>query len=555
MKKTTKKMTAGILAAVLAMSMLVGCGGDDKQSTSNDGNTSTADNGSQSGDGAISELTLPLSEEKQELSVWLVYSGTIMSDLNEIAGIKKMEELTNVHINWTPVNQDELQDKYGTLVASGNYPDIIYAGSIEYPGGFETGVADGVIYDDMDTLIRNYMPNYMALIESSDEARREATADSGKMVICKNIVGTDDAAQSEGTYMGLAYRADILEDLGLDVPTTIDEWHDALKAAKDAGVETPFVLDQNGGSFIALSWGVSTTSMNYLQLDGDKVVMSQALDGYGDYLETMRQWYSEGLINPNFSTFNYYLDTPTSVEAGDTLLYSMILSSFTGNNYYNYHMCTVDDEYLQPIVAPLLNSGDTPIQSASRIIAKDPIYITTACKNPELAAKWLDFQYSEQGQLLNWYGIEGETYTLDADGKPQFTDMVLNGEKAASDILQEYALNWGNCWLGKHNTDAGAKVSAAASGENDQAAEAVDIWSEPETNVYLPTSITLTDDESMEVTNTLTALKTMIDEYTINYIVGQDVESFADFQAELEANGLQTVLDVYQAAYDRYLAR
>ena len=45
-------------------------------------------------------------------------------------------------------------------------------------------------------------------------------------------------------------------------------------------------------------------------------------------------------------------------------------------------------------------------------------------------------------------------------------------EKAASDILQEYALNWGNCWLGKqpYNTDAGAKVSAAASGENDQAA-------------------------------------------------------------------------------------
>ncbi len=555
MKKTTKKMTAGILAAVLAMSMLVGCGGDDKQSASNDGNTSTADNGSQSGDGAISELTLPLSEDKQELNVWLVYSGTIMSDLNEIAGVKKMEELTNVHINWTPVNQDELQDKYGTLVASGNYPDIIYAGSIEYPGGFETGVADGVIYDDMDTLIRNYMPNYMALIESSDEARREATADNGKMVICKNIVGTDDAAQSEGTYMGLAYRADILEDLGLDVPTTIDEWHDALKTAKDAGIETPFVLDQNGGSFIALSWGVSTTSMNYLQLDGDKVVMSQALDGYGDYLETMRQWYSEGLINPNFSTFNYYLDTPTSVEAGDTLLYSMILSSFTGNNYYNYHMCTVEDEYLQPIVAPLLKSGDTPIQAASRIIAKDPIYITTSCKNPELAAKWLDFQYSEQGQLLNWYGIEGDTYTLDADGKPQFTDKVLNGEKAASEILQEYALNWGNCWLGKHDTEAGEKVSVAASGGHDQALEAVDIWSEPETNVYLPTSITLTDAESMEVTNTLTALKTMIDEYTINYIVGQDVESFADFQAELEANGLQTVLDVYQAAYDRYLAR
>lgn len=220
MKKTMRKMAAGVLAAAVTMSMLVGCGGNDKQNASTNG-TNTADSGSQSGGEAISELTLPLSEEKQELNVWLVYSGTIMSDLNDIAGIKKMEELTNVHVNWTPVNQDELQDKYGTLVASGNYPDIIYAG--EYPGGFETGVADGVIYDDMDTLIRNYMPNYMALLESSDEARREATADSGKMVICKNIVGTDTTAQSEGTYMGLAYRADILEKLGLDVPTTIDE--------------------------------------------------------------------------------------------------------------------------------------------------------------------------------------------------------------------------------------------------------------------------------------------------------------------------------------------
>lgn len=550
MKKTTKKMTAGIVAAVLAMSMLVGCGGNDKQSSSGSiDNTSTSDNK------PINELTLPLSEEKQELNVWLVYSGTIMSDLNEIAGVKKMEELTNVHINWTPVNQDEIQDKYGTLVASGNYPDIIYAGSIDYPGGYETGVADGVIYDDMDTLIRNYMPNYMALLESSDEARREATADSGKMIICKNIVGTDDTVQSEGTYMGLAYRADILEKLDLDVPTTIDEWHDALKAAKNAGIETPFVLDQNGGSFLALSWGVCTTSMNYLQLDGDKVVLSQALDSYGDYLETMRQWYSEGLINPNFSTFHYYLDTPTSVEAGDTLLYSMILSTFTGNNYFKLHMCTAEDEYLQPIIAPLVKTGDTPIQAATRIIAKDPIYITTSCKNPELAAKWLDFQYSEQGALLNWYGIEGETYTLDTDGKPQFTDKVLNGDKAPSDILQEYALNWGNCWLGKHNIEASWKVSTAAAGGENQELEAIDIWSEPETNVYLTTSITLTDEESMEVTNTLTALKTMIDEYTINYIVGQNVESFADFQAELEANGLQTVLDVYQAAYDRYLAR
>ena len=315
-------------------------------------------------------------------------------------------------------------------------------------------------------------------------------------------------------------------------------------------MDTPFVLHENGGSHLSLSWGVETINTNYLQVDGDKILGSAVQDGFGEYLETMRQWYSEGLIDPNFTSFNYYLSTPGSVEANQHLLYSFVLSAFTGNNYAAFHMVNNQDEYLQPIVSPAVNAGDTPTQSGGRVEAKDTIFISTSCKNPELAAMWIDFSYTKEGELLNWYGIEGETYTL-VDGIPQFTDTVLNNEMPPSDYLQKFALNWGNSWFGKHNTVASNKVNTG----NNQQADAVAIWSSPEKNIAVPQGITLTEEESDEITSKMTAVQTMISEYVINYILGTDDTSFEDFKTKLLDYGYQEVIDTYQAAFDRYNAR
>ena len=333
-----KKFLALLLAVIMLVTCMAGCGktdtpadkpADNSADKPADGEAPAAAAGTEL---PLKELSLPLCEEKQELTVWLAYSGTVMKDLNEIEGVKKMEELTNVHINWIPVNQDDMVQKFGTLIASGDLPDIIYPNS--YPGGYEAGVEDGVINPDMDYYIRNYMPNYMALLASNEQLKREATSDSGKMLVCKCIVGQANTVESEGTYQGLAYRADLLEKLGLDVPTTIDEWHDALVAAKEAGIPYPFVLDNDGGSALACSWGVGTQNLyEFLQVENDKIVCGPAKDSWKGYLDTMKQWYSEGLINPNFPTFHFYLDTPASVQNNETLLYSMVLSAFTGNNY------------------------------------------------------------------------------------------------------------------------------------------------------------------------------------------------------------------------------
>lgn len=564
-----KKILAMLLALCLLISLFAACGGSgdsESSNTSSDASTasdtgSTAEEGGEDAGTEPEELTLPLCEEKEELEVWSLYDGTLVSDLNDIEGVKKMEELTNVHINWIPISQEEGSEKMGIMLSSSSYPDIVYPASYVYPGGVEKGIEDGVIYPDHDSLIRKYMPNYMKYISMSEEAKKEAASDDGKMKTLKVIVGKDGTAESEGTYMGLAYRKDLLDGLNIEQPTTIAQWHDALVTAKQSGIEYPLMLDTDGSSPLTLSFGVVSTTASgkdYLQIEDGKVTSGVLTEGYKEYLDTMRQWYSEGLINPNFTSFNYYLDTPSSVENNECLLYSIILSAFTGSGYSQMHMINNADAFLEPITAPLLNEGDEPVQCAERIIAKDSIFITTSCEKPELAAKWLDFQYSEEGERLNWYGIEGTTYELDSEGIPQFTDMVLSDPNgvSAGDVLQKYCLNWGNCWLGKHNTSAGEKVSNAAAGGETQAAKAVDIWSSPAVNLSTPArSWTTTSEEGDEVNTKLTAITTLIQEHSINYIIGEDNTSYEDFREQLIQYGYQDIIDIYQAVYDRYMAR
>ena len=564
----SKKLLSVLLCTALLTAAFSGCGQTSNDSSSSDSSSSDSSASTGSSDAASTTgeesstdtgepepLTLPISEDGAELDVYAMYGGTIMSDLNEIAGVKKAEEMTGVHINWIPVSLEEVNDKMGIMLSSGDYPDIIYPGVL-YPGGVEAGIEEGVIYPDHDTLIRQYMPNYMAYLESNEEGRREATADSGKMLVVKCIIGQDFTAESEGTYQGLAYRKDLLEGLGIDEPTTVDEWHDALVAAKESGIEYPFMLEETGGSPLSLAWGVVTGMPNedYVQMDGDTVVGAPLQPGFSEYIDTMAQWYAEGLIDPNFTSFNYYLDTPSSVENNQQLLYSIILSGFTGNNYYSMRMTTNENAYLQPIVAPVINEGDTVYQNGERAVAGDIIFISTSCEDPVLAAKWLDFQYSKEGELLNWYGIEGESYVLDENGEPQISDQILSAA-APSDELQKYALDRGQCWLGKNNWQAGNKLSVATSGSTQQM-DAVAVWSAPEINLSTPSrGWTLNEEEGDIINSEGTAVTTLIQEYVINRIIGADTTPYEEFKEQLISYGYEDVIAAYQAAYDRYMAR
>lgn len=566
-----KKFVALMLVLCMVAAILAGCGGGGNSSTSsketsskeNSQESSTVEDNSGAEEGDANEtrdvggLQLPLCDEKQELSVWSVYTNKTYADPNDLPGIQELENRTNVHINWIPVALPELSEKQAILFTSGDYPDIIYAASYSYPGGIAKGVQDGVIID-MDPVIRENMPNYMSILESNEEARREATSDEGKLDSVRIIVSTDTTVQSEGTYYGLVYRKDIFDKMDMELPETIDQWHDVFLAAKENGMGAAFVPNVNGGSNLSLAYGATTASMDkYLQLDGDKVVCSATLDGFGQYLEEMRKWYSEGIISPNFTSGGPMTTHDfSSLEVNDSMMYNDWVTAIAGNTTVRDKMITNEECYLQPITNPVLNVGDEPIQCFRRVVAKDPIYITSSCKDPALAAKWLDYWWSMEGAYLSWYGLEGVTYEIGDDGTPQYTDLVLNNPDGLdrSTAVSNYAFNPGGSWLGRHIITAAHKLNTTDDGSNIQT-EAEAIFSAPETNIWLSESISLTDAEGVEISSLQTAVNTMIEEYMVNYINGTDNTSFEDFRNKLNDFGVERICEIYQDAYDRYLAR
>ena len=197
-----KQIMAGLLTVSVLTGTLTACGG----SSSNNTSATSAPAGETSEAAAetreINGLTLPVSDEKQEISVLIVYDGNVVDDLNEIAGIKAIEEATNVHVNWTTYTQAEMPERFQQLLATGEYFDVMFPGGVEsYSGGYEQGIEDGVLID-MDPYIREYMPNYMSLIESNEEAMKQATYDDGKLHSVKVIKGTDEHVEGPGADQG-----------------------------------------------------------------------------------------------------------------------------------------------------------------------------------------------------------------------------------------------------------------------------------------------------------------------------------------------------------------
>ena len=566
-----KKLLACLLALVLALGALAGCnssnpsGSDgskaetkaDTETKSEAAETDTEDAGESGTEKRnINGLELPISTTGEELNVFYAYNGSIVQDLNEIESVKAMEKATGVHINWTPVALSELQDKFNILITSGEYPDIVMLSFFPtYPGGWAKGVEDGVIMN-MDELVKNYMPNYRAALAQNDFAAKQAVSDEHEHLIFYSLQGTDNTIEGEGVVSGLGYRADILEKLGLDEPTTIEELHDVLVKVKESGIEYPFMPGTNGGSELVLGYGLNFQPWTLTQ-DG-KIVYSYTQPDYKEYLDTMRQWYSEGLIDPNFTSFNFFQDLPVSVETDSNFLYAVCLNF--GHELYNSGRISKQDVFLQPYIAPAVTVPET-VKSYAQEVTKNPGFITTSCKNPELAAKWLDYLYTDEAMIANWYGIQGETFEYDANGVPQYlSDKLINNPEGVpvGDYLQKICLcnNYAGSSLGRSNNEAGRKITAAATGATEiYQDEVVALLSSPKINVSMPAGYLLTDEEGYTVNQYETDISTLANEFMVKYIIGATDQTFEEFVEAADKYHLQEVTACYQAAYDRFLAR
>lgn len=199
----------------------------------------------------------PLCEEKETLTYFNEISTNLMNaydDLNDAEAVKYLEELTNVHIDFTSFVSDNYIDQCTLMMASGDMTDIIYTGAGSYPGGVSAAVEDEIVVDLNEYL--EYAPNYASILEELPDVRRAVYTDEGYLPAFYAIY--DENARFTS---GMVVRQDWLDELDLDVPVTYDDYYEVLTAFKsNYNCSSPILMGYNGmigGDWLIAGYGLT----------------------------------------------------------------------------------------------------------------------------------------------------------------------------------------------------------------------------------------------------------------------------------------------------------
>lgn len=542
-----KKSLAVLLALTLTAGALTACGnsGSTTAAPAESASNQTAEEGTEAGTQADSEASaagtvqLPLTEETQTLTAWMAIDSTTANNITtyaETPAAIEAEKRTNVHIEYSHPATTASQEQFNLLVASGNLPDIMWynSNSAKYTGGMDALIDDGIFLDLTDYL--QYMPNYVAAMKRNAETELQCKTDTGRYAVAWML-----NIEKEWDWGGPLIRKDWLEDCGLEVPVTYDDWYEMLKAFKEQkGATIPMLTGSKEfyNMLEDLNAGYGVTD-DFINKDG-KATYAPITDDYRDFMKLMSQWYAEGLIDPEFMT----RDTGDQSTIANAQTGVLLFSVWTFPSVFE----TKYSQEWVPAPYPVKTEGETAHLGWQQYeICSDALGITTSCKDPVLAAKWIDYFFSGEGSLLKNYGIEGETFEY-IDGEPQLSEMVRNakadGTKSNYDFLG-VALTGIYDWKN------------SLYGNNEKNLACYDVWDASTDGSYVMPPVSMTSEEGAEYSAIMGDITTYVQECTVKFITGaMDTDSDWDgFVAQIQSMGIEQAAGYQQAALDRYFAR
>lgn len=525
-----KKVLSVLLASAVSVCALAGCGGEE---------TSTDIEGKY-GKG---EISYPLETNGETISVMEHLNTTIANvatSMNELPFVKTLKEKTGINVEYINPSVAQWDEQFNLLFSSDDLPDIIHYNWRNYTGGGADGVIDTGFIMDLTPYLKDYAPNYYKLLNENEFLSKMAKSPKGRYYSFGNI-GYN--IPTKGPYL----RADWLEELNLEVPETIDEWETVLTAFRDKkGATAPFAWDNKNfydqNSFenaYGASLKFKTTE------DGKKVVYGPMTTNYRDFILKMKDWFDKGLIDKNMAT--------ADTASFDALLLTGKTGATTGyiSSGIGAKLSAMENDPTFDLVAapiPVLNKGDKPIRIDIENNGGygDVAAISTTSAHKELAMRYLDYAYSDEGYLLYVYGEEGKTYEM-VDGVPKYTDMILNNPDGHS-IIEAQALYTRSTFSGAFRSDMNYYMQTIP---RQRQVDAVSIWAYDDSQM-LPT-LSMTTEEQKEYSAIMTEIESYAREVSMGVIYGRmTVADLENMPAKLESMGIERATEILQKALDRF---
>lgn len=552
MRKFTKLMSLA-LAAVLTMSLLAGCGG-----------------GSLGGASAGLEvdpatLQFPLAETATIKGLTNFPVGT-ESEPNNRTIFKRLEEQTNVHVEWKTIQSDQWGEKIALEMANvKTLPDFV----------FNAGFSDtdllkyakqGVIIN-LEEYIDKYMPNLCKVFEQAPEYKAMCTDENGHIWALPWIeqLGYEKTAIQTIDYMSFI-NTSWLEYLNLKMPENVDEFKAVLIAFRDnaadlkahfgiegdiipisfimnAGGEDPMVLINGFGE----GYGDPDKGRHIAVTDNKEVICTATQEGFKKGLAWMHELYVEGLIDPEAFTHEW----STYVAKGKSGRYGVCFSWDVAN------IANLTDWAPMPVLTADVRNLTPQNGSFTSGFDRGRCVVTAVAENPALVCAWLDQMYDPIQSPQNNWGTYGENDEFDifemstnANGDPMLKHAPL-GDASPVEVREAECVGGPLAIL-----DSYYDVYVTCPDDAQYRLDWIkDIYTPDMHTKYVFPNVFMSTEDTKKVSDLQTDITKCINTAKSDWVMNGFTDADWDkLQSDLDAYGLKDLLAIYQKYLDAYYA-
>ena len=524
-----------------------------------------------------SGATQKVNENTDQTSFSIVGGQSTLSpgyDDNEV--LNDLMKNVGIDIDWNTLS-DSLSEQVNIQIAGGDIPDA-YMGVGFSNYDLSTYGSDGTFIDLTPYINKDTMPNLTKILDEHPEIKAAITMDdgciyglpSGEQMGTAGIGKDEDYSIYSIPQYSMINKA-WLDDLGLEVPTTLDELHDVLKAFKDNDMAAKY-YGADKGSTIPMStgfdewcWGQNIFYAgfgftNWINDVCDDLVIDENGkanfvcddDAYRDALTYFSDWYKEGLMDQEM----FSQDT--------TILMSKCQQGYVGVSTWWYIEELMGDYADDYVFLPVLTGPKgTQYEGSSNVTLRTGggtnsgnLSITSKCKSPINLLKFFDQWYDGETVMQLQYGPI-DTYFTEKDENglwKSITDEESQKKygKSAGELKSYYEVYGPKLILSDYYTNTFNMEDRAI----ERLTDLYDYWLPQAKNKQAyPIDCVFTNEELDTIDMYKTDFQDAVSEQEALWIKegGPTDDEWQAYKDKLSNNcGMDKLLEIYQAAYDRY---
>lgn len=507
--------------------------------------------------------TFPL-KEKETITGLISYPTASEPDPNKRAIFERLEQKTNVHVDWTAIPSDQWGDKIALQMV--NYKTLQ---DFVFSGGFSDSnllkYADQGVIIPLEDYIEKDMPNLNKVFEKYPEYKAMVTATDGHIYSLPWIEQLGEGKTAIQTVGGMSYiNKKWLDFLKLEVPTDIESFENVLQQFKDhaSEIQAEFNIE---GSIIPMSCIVNNGDQDpailingfgegygdadkdrHIAVTKDKKVISAATqEGYKEGIKWLHKLYAKELIDPECFTQEW----STYVSKGKSGRYGVC---------FTWDIANIDNlKDWVPLPALTADIRNITPQNGSFTSGFDRgrCVVTALAKHPALVCSWLDQMYAPIQSPQNNWGTYGE--------KDKFNIFVMSTNSKGEPMLKHAPLGDVSPVEVREAQSVGGPLAILNEYYNvyvtvpDDAQYRLDwikdIYTPDMNTKYVYPNVFMSQKDTEEISNLLADIKAEINTKKSDWIMnGMSDEDWNEYIKKLDAYGLQRFLEIYQSYLDKY---